>query len=58
MKNIAIVALLAAMASVGAIVAACGGGDTPPAAWPSSATPAPADSSSAAPAGSSSAAPK
>jgi hypothetical protein len=46
MKNIAIVALVAAMATMGAILAACGGGDTPPANSPSSASPAaPSDTS-------------
>ncbi|MDP9150698.1 MAG: hypothetical protein M3O36_12270 [Myxococcota bacterium] len=55
MKNIAILAILAAMVAVGVIVPACGGND-PPAASPSNTTSsAPADSSSAAPAASSSA---
>src|SRR5215472_7203747 len=52
-KNIAVVALLAAIATLGAIVAACGG-ESPPANSPSSASPA--DTSSAAPAGTGSAA--
>ncbi len=57
MKNIAILALLAAMVAVGLVVPACGE-STPPAASPDNAmSSAPADSS-AAPATSSSAAPK
>ncbi|MDP9002386.1 MAG: hypothetical protein M3O46_20025 [Myxococcota bacterium] len=54
MKKIAIVGLLAVLASAGAIVAACA--DTPPAQSPANSTSSPADTSSAMPAGS--AAPK
>ncbi|MBV9947322.1 MAG: hypothetical protein JOZ69_10775 [Myxococcales bacterium] len=43
MKNIAIVALIGALAAMGAIMVACGGGDTPPANSPSSAAPPPSD---------------
>jgi hypothetical protein len=49
MKNIAIAALLATVAAVGAL-AACGGGTPAPASPDTSASSAPADSSSAAPA--------